>query len=156
MHRLVEAARRRGVNGNLSLVMGDIDHFKAINDNNGHDVGDRAISAAAAVFREIATESKGFAGRLGGEEFALALPGRSGRDASHVANALRGKLSQIRVRGRSGPIKFTASLGVSEWSDGETVEGLMKRADIALYDAKAGGRDRVMTAFSDMHIARVG
>jgi two-component system cell cycle response regulator len=156
LHRLRDAARRHAATGRLALIMGDIDHFKTINDTHGHDVGDAAIQAAASVFADAAREEKGFAGRIGGEEFVLALPGKTGLQASDVAGAVRGKLAQLRVRGRSGPVKFTASLGVSEWSDGETVEGLLKRADIALYDAKAGGRDRVMTAFSDVHVARVG
>lgn len=156
LHRLSDAARRHAQTGRLALVMGDIDHFKTINDAHGHDVGDAAIRAAAEVFATAARDAKGFAGRIGGEEFMLALPGRTGQEASEIATLVRGKISQIRVRGRTGPVKFTASLGVSEWSEGETVEGVLKRADIALYDAKAGGRDRVMTAFADLHIARVG
>ncbi|WP_349369345.1 diguanylate cyclase domain-containing protein [Salinarimonas sp.] len=156
LHRLGDAARRHAQTGRLALVMGDIDHFKTINDGHGHEVGDAAIRAAAEVFAAAARDAKGFAGRIGGGEFAVALPGRTGLEASDVANLVRGKISQIRVKGRTGPVKFTASLGVSEWSEGETVEGLLKRADIALYDAKAGGRDRVMTAFSDVHVARVG
>ena len=129
----------------MALVSVDLDHFKKINDAHGHAVGDAAIRAAGEMLAEFAREHKGFAGRVGGEEYALALPGLRGMEASDVASALRGKISEIRVRGRTGPVKFTASLGVGEWSDGETVEGLLKRADIALYDAKSGGRDRVMT-----------
>ncbi|MGP9820333.1 GGDEF domain-containing response regulator [Salinarimonas sp. NSM] len=156
IHRLGEAARRHGPQGRLALIGIDLDHFKKINDGHGHAVGDAAIRAAGEVLAAVARDHKGFAGRVGGEEYALALPGMRGMEASDVANTLRGKISEIRVRGRSGPVKFTASLGVGEWSDGETVEGLMKRADLALFDAKANGRDRVMTAFSDVYVSRVG
>lgn len=156
MHRLGEAARRYGAQGRLALVAIDLDHFKAINDGHGHPVGDAAIRSTGEVLAQTAREHKGFAGRIGGEEFALALPGMRGVEASDVAATVRGRIAEIRVRGRTGPVRFTASLGVGEWSDGETVEGLLKRADIALYDAKAAGRDRVMTAFSDVYVSRVG
>lgn len=156
VRRLADAARRQGDHGRLSLVLMDMDHFKTINDGHGHDVGDATIRAVGALLAEYSAASGGFAGRMGGEEFALALPGKRGLEGAEVAKGLRERLSQLRVRGRTGPLRVSASYGVSEWSDGETVEGLLKRADIALYDAKSAGRDRVMSAFADLHVARVG
>ena len=152
MQRLGEASVRAGGFGELSAVVFDIDHFKRINDQHGHDVGDLAIQAVA---REGAREG-GIVGRLGGEEFGIALPDRSLQAAEELANRVRLRCAQIRVRGTRGPVQLTCSFGVSAWSEGETVEGLLKRADIALYEAKTSGRNRVVSAAVELVIAQAG
>ncbi len=147
--RMHEATERLGTNGRLSLVLADIDHFKAVNDTHGHDVGDLAIQAVAG---EIA--KAGLAGRLGGEEFGLLLPGLDALQATEVAQGLRLRCQALLVKGHRGPIRLTCSFGISEWSEGETIEGLLKRADIALYDAKAAGRNAVVTSRTDFVLAK--
>ena len=151
LQRTREAADRARSFGRLSAVLLDIDHFKRINDEYGHDVGDTAIKAVSGLIAEA-----GIAGRLGGEEFAVVLPGQNLSEAEAMANRLRLNAADLRIRSPRGPVRLTCSFGVSEWSEGETVEGLLKRADIALYEAKNGGRNRVVSAMTDLVLARTG
>ena len=151
LQRTREAAHKAGAFGHLSAILLDIDHFKRINDEHGHDVGDAAIKAVAGLI-----EPEGIAGRLGGEEFAVIVAGHPLAAAEAIASRLRLKASDLRIRSPKGPVRLTCSFGVSEWSEGETVEGLLKRADIALYEAKATGRNRVVSAMADLILARAG
>ncbi|MGW5960303.1 GGDEF domain-containing response regulator [Methylorubrum thiocyanatum] len=151
LQRTRDAAQKAGTFGNLCAILLDIDHFKRINDEYGHDVGDAAIKAVAGLI-----EPEGIAGRLGGEEFAVVVVGHPLAAAEAIASRLRLKASDLRIRSPKGPVRLTCSFGVSEWSDGETVEGLLKRADIALYEAKATGRNRVVSAMADLILARAG
>ncbi len=104
----------------------------------------------------LATEPGALVGRLGGEEFAVALPGRTLEEGEAAAGRLRLRCTQLRFKGSRGPVQLTASFGVSAWSEGETVGGLLKRADIALYEAKSTGRNRVVSAATDLVLARAG
>jgi diguanylate cyclase (GGDEF)-like protein len=82
------------------------------------------------------------------------LAGQRLTEAEAVASRLRLKTSDLRIRSTKGPVRLTCSFGASEWSEGETVEGLLKRADIALYEAKTTGRNRVVSAMSDLILSR--
>jgi two-component system, cell cycle response regulator len=126
----------------LAAIMLDIDHFKQINDRYGHGVGDEAISIVA---REAMVESSAV-GRLGGEEFAVLLEGRQLAEATATAEALRLRLAHLKLETGSGAVSFTCSLGVGQWKTDDTIDGLLKRADIALYRAKTDGRNRVVVA----------
>src|SRR5262249_14771985 len=121
----------------------DIDHFKRVNDLYGHDVGDRAIRAAA---QEAATQKNALVGRLGGEEFAMLLARHGLADALGVAERLRQTLAALQFDTSHGLLTLTCSFGVSTFETGDTIELLLKRADIALYAAKTGGRNRVVAA----------
>ena len=149
MGRAESAAELAGPYGRMAAIIADIDHFKRVNDTYGHDVGDGAIRAIADLIGQ-----EGIAGRLGGEEFAVILPGRTLAEASVYANRLRLRATDLRIRSSKGPVQITCSFGVSEWSEGETIEGLVKRADIALYEAKTTGRNRVISAATEMVLAR--
>ncbi|CAO4165038.1 GGDEF domain-containing response regulator [Methylorubrum populi] len=149
LQRSREATQKAGSFGRLCAILLDIDHFKRVNDEYGHDVGDAAIKAVAGL---IAPE--GISGRLGGEEFAVVLPGQSLIEAEALASRLRLNMSDLRIRSIKGPVRLTCSFGISEWSEGTTVEGLLKQADIALYEAKRTGRNRVVSAVNDLIIAR--
>ena len=127
--------------GGVSAILADIDHFKRINDRYGHDVGDLAITAVADL---IARE--GIGGRLGGEEFALILPGCCIADATARAERLRAGVQDLRIRAGNATVTLSCSFGVSSWIDGDSVEALMKRADVALYAAKSSGRNRVVAS----------
>ncbi|MCJ2078665.1 diguanylate cyclase [Methylobacterium sp. E-041] len=149
--RVGAATERAGNHGALSAVLADIDHFKRINDEHGHDVGDAAIKAVAELLG-----AQGIVGRLGGEEFAVVLPGLSLAEAEAVAGRLRLQVRDLRIRGSRGPVRMTCSFGVSTWCEGDSVTALTKRADIALYEAKTSGRDRVVSAENDLVLARAG
>ena len=89
-------------------------------------------------------------GRLGGEEFAVLLEGRDIAEAVATAEALRLRLAHLRLETGSGAVTFTCSLGVGQWKLGDTIDRLLKRADVALYEAKTGGRNRVVVADDDV------
>lgn len=133
---LEEAAR------GMTLVMLDIDHFKQVNDRHGHDGGDEVLRRVTAVVAANLRASDAF-GRWGGEEFLIAAQGNRLRDAVSLAEKLRERLqaSDISVAGSS--IRVTASFGVALASPGAPAAGALKRADEALYRAKAAGRNRV-------------
>lgn len=135
-----EACQRAVHAGQLSAIILDIDNFKRINDDYGHDTGDEAIRACARATQAEA----GLVGRLGGDEFAMLLEQRALPRALAVAEHLRLRLSERPVETAKGPITMTCSFGVSEAEPGDTVDQLLKRADAALYDAKSGGRNRVV------------
>jgi diguanylate cyclase (GGDEF)-like protein/PAS domain S-box-containing protein len=131
----------------LSLVMLDIDHFKTINDTWGHPVGDKAIVACAqacqAALRRIDS-----VGRVGGEEFAILLPRANKEPAYEMACRLRLAIATQRIESPGGSFGFTASLGVATLhSQVRDLQGLMRNADAALYQAKRGGRNRVEVWF---------
>ncbi|GJD36962.1 GGDEF domain-containing response regulator [Methylobacterium aerolatum] len=135
-----EAAALRAQSGTaLSCILVDIDLFKRINDNHGHDVGDTAIRAVGALLGET-----GIVGRLGGEEFGIVLPERDLASALHYAEGLRVRARTLRIACGDDTCGLTCSFGVSTWSGPDSVHALLKRADVALYAAKAGGRNRVV------------
>ena len=126
----------------LCAIMADIDYFKRINDGHGHDAGDKAIFAVA---NELMS-GDWHAGRLGGEEFALLLEGRDMAEAASIAEGLRLQIAALRVPTGGDCLSVTCSFGVSEWRAGDSIDPLLKRADMALYEAKLKGRNRVVQA----------
>lgn len=138
--RAMREAARKGIP--VTLVIADLDHFKNINDNFGHASGDRVIEAFAGLLREAAADHH-VAGRLGGEEFAIILPGTNLAAARLFAEGTRNAFGTLPVEGLPQDHRCTASFGVAELQPGEGFAGLTQRADEALYQAKRGGRDRV-------------
>ncbi len=127
------------------LVMTDIDHFKRINDRFGHAFGDQVLRAVAQVLQAAAPE-QALAARVGGEEFALLLSAHPVADAGQIAERLRAAVaaSRIRRRGDDESVEqVTASFGVAPYRENESPADFFDRADRALYQSKAGGRDRV-------------
>jgi diguanylate cyclase (GGDEF)-like protein len=120
--------------------MADIDHFKLVNDGHGHDAGDKAIFAVA---NELMS-GQWLAGRVGGEEFALLLEGRAIDEAATIAELLRSRIAALRIPAGGEKLSLTCSFGVSEWRAGDGIDLLLKRADMALYEAKLAGRNRVV------------
>jgi len=130
----------------LSVMLLDIDHFKAVNDRNGHGVGDDLLVATAQALTTWVRPGDTVA-RYGGEEFVVVLPGASLPEALHMAELLRARCASVHVDGRYGAVSTTVSAGVSAfpecgWTGGE----LLQSADDALYAAKRGGRDQVVCA----------
>jgi diguanylate cyclase (GGDEF)-like protein len=143
-----EVMRRRSRNGlPVSLVLCDLDRFKGINDSYGHSVGDEVILTFAQLLKRVAAEHH-VVGRVGGEEFAILLPGTNLAAARIMAEGIRMAYSAAVVPGISPETSLTASFGVAEASRGETAEDLFRRADHALYEAKSSGRNRVHCSFA--------
>lgn len=131
----------------FSLVMGDVDRFKQFNDTYGHLTGDQVLRLVAATIRQT-VGNKDFVARYGGEEFAIVLPGTE-LDAAQAAaeNVRRAVMTRDLMKRSTGERlgRVTMSLGMSTWRLGDTAETMIERADRALYAAKAGGRNRVVT-----------
>jgi diguanylate cyclase (GGDEF)-like protein len=121
--------------GPLCVVLLDLDHFKGFNDEHGHPAGDRLLREVAAAWREAVRDGD-FLARIGGDEFAAILPACHLDQAHQVAERMR----------QAVPLGGSASIGLAGWNGGEDAAALIARADRALYDAKAGARDRVVLA----------
>lgn len=127
----------------LSVLMIDLDHFKAVNDTYGHATGDDALRALVAACGHTLRQGDILA-RYGGEEFCVLLPETATTTAVQVAERLRHAVQSLRVEGPEGPFAVTASIGVATWADEENnIEPALSRADHALYEAKRQGRNRV-------------
>ncbi|TPO01804.1 GGDEF domain-containing protein [Mesorhizobium sp. B1-1-5] len=133
-------AVRRGVP--VALVIADLDYFKSINDSYGHACGDRVIETFAGFLREAAAEHH-VAGRIGGEEFAIILPGTNLAAARLFAEGARNAFGALPIDGLPADHRCSASFGVAELADDEGFADLLRRADAALYHAKNAGRDCV-------------
>ena len=138
--RALEWARR--YDHALALVMLDIDHFKRINDAQGHAAGDAALRGLAETLRSNARAAD-VAGRLGGEEFAVLLPETTLQEAIAYAERLRAAIAGSVVVHQRQELRFTCSLGVAQMKPSDDLDALVGRADAALYRSKEGGRDRV-------------
>jgi two-component system, cell cycle response regulator len=140
---LVSLARRHGEDLGAALV--DLDHFKAVNDTAGHPAGDAVLQVTADRLRN-SLRAEDVLGRWGGEEFLVLLPRTDAAGARLVAERMRQALAgQPIPLPDGGEVKVTASIGVAAGTD-DGVAGLVDRADAALYEAKAAGRDRVVVA----------
>lgn len=126
----------------LSVLLIDLDHFKKINDTWGHRVGDdvlcKFVDIAKGALRDV-----DILGRIGGEEFAVMLPGTTLDDAKQIAERLRLAVMENMNRTDESPVGLTVSIGVARLIHGESSEMLIHRADEAMYLAKSTGRNRV-------------
>ena len=136
-----ELTRSRRHRRPLSFLMADLDLFKRINDTHGHQVGDEVIRQFARVLRTVCRASD-FAGRVGGEEFAVLLPETALEGAEGVARRIVIACRHVEVTTASGPLTFSCSIGVTATVEQDVaVEDVLRRADAALYETKRGGRD---------------
>ncbi len=143
LERLLGTAQRHGEP--LAAMLVDADHFKRVNDEHGHPVGDETLRRLAAVLREE-TRDGDVAARYGGEEFIIALPRTDGAAALAVAERILDRVRAIRTPVPGGTLAVTVSIGLAVAGPGEEMAELIRRADAALYEAKRGGRDRVATS----------
>ena len=142
----IQAAMELAAEGGetLALALFDIDHFKKINDQHGHDVGDEAIRTVAQALRSTVRDADTVA-RWGGEEFLVLLEHSPPSAAARAAERLRTAIGQARVVLGPVSLSLTSSVGVAAWPlDGNSVDELLKVADERLYQAKQGGRNRVV------------
>src|SRR5262249_9086817 len=145
--RLVEEMERASrAGGDVSLLYMDLDHFKRVNDDHGHAVGDAVLRMFADRVRR-AVRRVDVLIRRGGEEFVLIMPQTGATQAHATGTRIQHTLhvDPFEIEG-SPPIQQTVSIGVATWDKRETPEQLERRADAAMYEAKRLGRDRVVVA----------
>lgn len=128
------------------LVLVDIDHFKQINDLYGHTTGDSALEAIASALVRNFPRRADVVTRLGGDEFAVILGDATAADGGRLAERLLAAVRELEMPSVSDTVKVTVSVGVAEGIRSEPAESWFVRADRALYEAKAGGRDRIAIA----------
>ena len=132
----------------LSLILIDIDHFKAVNDTHGHNAGDNVLRQVADLFQSELREDD-IVGRWGGEEFIILLPDTTPNQAFDVAQKLRGRLENLTASTGSMSVKVTASFGVSYTQHAKPLVEVLAKADDALYQAKRDGRNLVRMQLVD-------
>jgi two-component system cell cycle response regulator len=143
-----ELARTKRENGTLSLAMCDIDHFKRVNDTLGHQAGDEVLVAFTRCLQVQLREQDSF-GRYGGEEFIVIAPCPPGGTEEGLYERLCARVAEIEVMTKSGPVSLTVSIGVARGTGQSTADALIVASDEALYQAKAGGRNRVAYAIQN-------
>jgi diguanylate cyclase (GGDEF)-like protein len=126
----------------LSVAVADLDHFKVINDRLGHTIGDKALNEIAALMRSVCRPSD-LVARIGGEEFALILPGMAQDAALAFCERLREVVERHEWRRIQPDLNVTLSIGLSQWDGSADVTELLQAADIQLYRAKRAGRNQV-------------
>jgi diguanylate cyclase (GGDEF)-like protein len=148
LHRLgQEVKRSRRYGPGLSVIMGDIDHFKDINDTWGHPAGDRVLEVVSERLRAALRQDVDIAGRYGGEEFLIVVPQTGIEGARDCAERLRSAVEGASIDAETeAPLRVTMSFGVAQLSPGESGKDLIARADAALYEAKEAGRNQVAIA----------
>jgi diguanylate cyclase (GGDEF)-like protein len=134
-----EVTRAARHNLPLSVILFDLDRFKTINDSFGHNAGDEVLQAVAEALRQTIRTSDPF-GRWGGDEFLVVATSTDGTQAVELAERLRDALENCTF---STAGKVTASFGITTYQSGDSPETLIRRADMGLYKAKSGGRNRV-------------
>ena len=137
---------QRSPDASLSLIMTDIDFFKKINDQYGHPIGDQVLKSFTALAKSLLRDADLFV-RFGGEEFLIALPNATQADAVAIAQRLCEQVRTTALGEANDPIVVTISCGVAQYAAGDSdIDAVIKRADVALYQAKQRGRNRVVAA----------
>ena len=129
----------------MAVAICDIDHFKQINDTHGHQTGDDILCGLATILKAI-LRANDTVGRMGGEEFLIVSTMRAATDCLALFDRIRSQIAATAIATRSGALHITLSIGVASAAAGSTVDSLLERADLALYQAKNGGRNRVALA----------
>lgn len=141
-----EIARAERFDESFSILMIDIDHFKKVNDSLGHEGGDIVLKSVATTLSGRLRHEIDHFGRFGGEEFFIILPKTPLDSAMKVAEDVRKEIEKNAVAINGSSIKVTVSIGVSQYDPTLTTGENLKRADKALYESKAGGRNRITKA----------
>lgn len=139
-----EIARTRRQRSQLNCAVIDVDHFKSINDKYGHDIGDLVLKRVVAACKSELRASD-YIGRLGGEEFAAMLPDASSDTALEVAERMREAVAAMKIETSAGKIEVTVSIGLAAHTvSDDSIEPALRHADVAVYKAKSGGRNRTV------------
>jgi diguanylate cyclase (GGDEF)-like protein len=142
----IDRAKRHGTS--LSVLMIDLDHFKKINDTYGHDVGDIVLRKTAEIINSV-LRNHDLVGRLGGEEFAVCVINAPEQAGLAVAERIRSQVESLAFPDHAG-LSCSASIGVAVFAPGSDVHELLKRADLALYEAKSSGRNKVQLGHTSL------
>ena len=151
MRRSFESAAMKMLDENLDralpvcMIVGDLDHFKRVNDIWGHQAGDEAIAAFGTLVSQT-VRATDLCGRIGGEEFCIMVYNCEEGPAAGLADRIRRKFGSLEMKALGPDIRLTASFGVTQWRPGEGYGKLFARADAALYAAKNAGRDCVVSS----------
>ncbi len=132
----------RRIDKPVGLMILDLDHFKQVNDNHGHDIGDRVLRAVGSCLRDM-TRYHDVVARLGGEEFAIVTPNMNADGLQRLAERIRDAIASLIIPTGRGKLRVTTSVGLAIWDGKETAEEFYRRADRQLYEAKRQGRNRV-------------
>lgn len=143
-----EVARARRNNDMVAFAMIDIDHFKLVNDTHGHQAGDWVIKSLARMLKQ-GLRGGDIVGRVGGEEFAVILPGADGETARGVVEKIRIRFSEIAHQSKDGEFNCTLSGGIATFPTAPSVIALTNAADQCLYEAKSTGRNRIILQNSE-------
>jgi len=153
-HTWMRLTREKSV---MSLIMCDVDYFKRFNDTYGHQAGDECLKKVARILKMSARRPADLVARYGGEEFIILLPGASGQDALVIAERIRMNIADLRIVHESSAVSdhVSISMGVSSVvpEPGAEAKALIQQADMALYEAKDAGRNRVVHRPFDAEIA---
>jgi diguanylate cyclase (GGDEF)-like protein/PAS domain S-box-containing protein len=141
--------------GNLCVAFIDIDHFKRVNDELGHEIGDAVLRGMARRLADNVRRTD-MLGRIGGEEFAVCLPTVTLGGAEALAERLRAAVTAKPFDTPSGPVRVTVSIGLVAFKGGDRLADLMRRADTAMYAAKRSGGDRVTTHCPEASLIKPG
>ncbi len=137
-----EWARIQRHDGNLSFIMADVDHFKQINDTYGHTLGDAVLQKIAQTICQECRQMD-LPSRYGGDEFAILVPDEDAQCAANLADRCRQRIEENGVPAGQETVRATATMGVADARGASSPEALIQQADIALYQAKLAGRNRV-------------
>lgn len=140
-----ECSLARRTSTPLSLLLVDIDHFKQVNDNRGHQSGDLTLKTAAAVIRD-STRGSDMLYRYGGDEFLIILASTLADGARLVAERIRESIEAMTLHGDKDPFCITTSIGIATFDDNDDSHTLIRRTDQALYQAKHNGRNQIQLA----------
>ena len=124
----------------LSIVLWDLDHFKSINDTYGHAAGDKVLKTVAQLFLSLTRATDSIA-RYGGEEFMGIFPETGLEEAELLANKIREHIRESKFHYEGDSVQVTVSAGIAQFGHEDTIKDVLKRADEALYRAKAQGRN---------------
>lgn len=141
LHQQLAHADRHGLAPAVAIC--DIDHFKQINDTHGHQTGDDILCGLAAILKESLRQDD-TVGRMGGEEFLIVSTMQAATDRFTLFDRIRRRIAETAIATRSGNLHITLSIGVASAVVGSTVDSLIERSDLALYQAKNDGRNRVV------------
>lgn len=142
-----EFKRAKALHNDFSVIYFDLDHFKKVNDGYGHDAGDYVLKEFTSLVRSQHIRQKDIFARFGGEEFVILLGNTNAKDAADIAERIRSSVNTHAFIYEGTRLPIACSLGVAELtSEMESANTLLKRADKALYEAKNGGRNRVVVA----------
>ena len=129
--------------GSVSIVMGDIDFFKKVNDSYGHDIGDKVLAGVAQALVENVSEEC-LVSRWGGEEFLIIFPSMNGDEAKVILDTIRSRIKKIVFDTGSKTFSITITYGLAEYGFNGDAEAVVKEADDKLYIGKENGRDQIV------------